>query len=348
MFRIWRPVSVVRIARLFFSVAVVGLSWLTFAVTPVAAREHSVFGIHLMHLGELEQANQLLNPKPNEEWNYLTVPLTLADLDKPDQWQSFFDQARQQRMIPVVRLMTRFENGAWTVPTKKEVTQYFTFLSQLDWPTDQRHVIIFNEVNHAKEWGGRIDPEAYAAILRFSSDWARTEGKNYRLLPAAMDLAAPNGPVTREAFSYLQAMLTADPQIFETFDYWNSHSYPNPAFSSSPTRTGQNSMRGFTHELAFAKEKTGRDFQVFITETGWEENRGTSRWLSSYYQYTVDHIWSDQRVVAVTPFVLQGDPGPFAAFSFLNRLGQPTTQYRAYQQVIRRDLEQALAERPAN
>ena len=310
---------------------------------PVEARENSLHGIHLMNTGELEKAAELLNPRPNEDWNYVTVPLTLDDLKKVDEWQAFLTQAKEKRLIPIVRLMTRFDNGAWQVPTKKNIVDLITFLSKLDWPTDQRYIIVFNEVNHAKEWSGKIDPQQYADSLRFAADWAHSEGKNYKVLPAAMDLAASNGGATKEAFQYLDEMLAYDPQIFEKVDYWNSHSYPNPAFSSAPTKTGKNSMRGFTHELAYLKQKTGRDFQTFVTETGWEDNYSTRKWLGSYYQYTADHIWSDERVIAVTPFVLQGDPGPFSGFSFIDKNGRPTTQYRAYQDVIKRSLEKVLA-----
>jgi hypothetical protein len=48
------------------------------------------------------------------------------------------------------------------------------------------------------------------------------------------------------------------------------------------------------------------------------------------------HVWSDPRVVAVTPFVLRGDPGPFAEFGFLDKNNQPTRQYRALQQALNR------------
>lgn len=312
--------------------------------SPVSARENSVFGIHLMNPGEIEKASELLNPAPNDEWNYVTVPLTLDDIKKPNEWKEFFAQAKQKKIIPIVRLMTRFDNGSWQVPTKKNIVDLVTFMSSFEWPTDKRYIIVFNEVNHAKEWGGKIDPQSYADTLTFTADWAHSEAKNYQVLPAAMDLDAPNGGSTKEAFQYLSEMLSYNAQIFDTVDYWNSHSYPNPAFSSSPTKTGKNSMRGFATELAYLKDKTGKDFRTFVTETGWTENGTTRRWLNSYYQYTSDNIWSDEHVVAVTPFVLQGDPGPFSGFSFLDKNGKPTNQYHAYQEVIKQSLDKVIAQ----
>ena len=304
---------------------------------PVSASEGQVLGIHILNPGELDEAIELIQPQTpqaSDKWQYVTIPLTLNDLEKRDEWQTFFDRAREKKVIPLVRLTSSFENGAWKVPNRKETTNLITFLGSLKWPTDQKHIIVFNEVNHAKEWGNRIDPAEYARVLRFTADWAHSEQKNFIVLPAAMDLAAPNGSVTREAFTYLNQMVEADSEILNVVDAWNSHSYPNPGFSSSPTRTAQNSLRGFEHELTFLKQKTGRDFPVFITETGWVVNRQTSRWLESYYEYALQHIWSHPQVVAVTPFVLRGDPGPFSGFTFLDKNNQPTVQYTALQKAM--------------
>lgn len=297
-----------------------------------------VLGIHILNTNELQDADTLLSPQiGQDDWRYVTIPLTLADTKNHEQWQSFFDQAKAKKIIPLVRLTTKFENGAWQVPTRKDIVQLIQFLSQLNWPTDQRHIIVFNEVNHAKEWGGTLDPASYAATLRFTSQWAKTEpDKQFIVLPAAMDLAAPNGHETKEAFDYLDQMSEADSEIFGQVDAWNSHSYANPGFSSAPQLTAQNSLRGFTHELSYLKTKTGRDYQVFITETGWIDNKTTRRWLETYYLYAMQHIWSDPRVVAVTPFVLRGDPGPFSGFSFLDRNGKPTAQYTAFQKALSR------------
>jgi hypothetical protein len=300
-----------------------------------AMAKGEVLGIHILNPSELNDAEELLkSTTEQEEWHYLTVPLSLEDTKNVEQWQGFFKAAKEKKLIPIVRLVTKFENGAWTVPSKREVVQMVSFLNQLEWPTEEKWVIVFNEPNHAKEWGGQVNPEEYAQVLRFTADWLHTEQKGYRVLPAGLDLAAPNGRVTMEAFTYLERMLAVDPEIFTTVDAWNSHSYPNPGFSSSPQRVGQNSLRGFQYELAYLKEKTGREYQVFITETGWEENAATSRWLPSYYQYAYQHIWSDSRVIAVTPFILRGAPGPFARFSFLDSHGRPTRQYTAYQNIL--------------
>ncbi len=298
------------------------------------AFETSKLGVHILSIEEATRANEVLTfENQNDSWNYVTIPFTLGDLQKEKEWQRFFDTCAQLKLIPLVRLTTKFDSNtnAWVVPSKKDIIDQISFLSKLRWPTQERHIIVFNEVNHAKEWGGTIDPQEYTKVLRFTADWAHTEQKNYVVLPAGFDLAAPNGRQTKEAFTYMNEMLQTDPEIFEVVDIWNSHSYPNPGFSSSPTRFGKNSLRGYQYELAYLKEKTGRDLKVMITETGWEDNKSIAKLLSSYYAYAFQHIWSDERVLAVTPFVLRGSPGPFEGFSLLDGNDQPTNQLSALQ-----------------
>lgn len=311
------------------------LIWFLIFPQPVEAKKGEVLGVHILNPHELDLVEELTETEKNQgKWHYVVIPLTLDDLEKEDVWAVFFEKAKDEKIIPIVRLASRYEHGAWKIPSKKDVVDLIDFLSSFEWPTDERYIIIFNEVNHANEWGGRLDPDSYNEVLKFASQWAHTEGKNYQVLPAAMDLAANNSSQTREAFAYLEQMYANDEEIFDYIDVWNSHSYPNPGFSSSPEGNGQNSISGFLYELDFLKEKTGKDFKVMITETGWVANDWTSRWLNDYYLFALQHVWSNPQVIAVTPFVLKGDPGPFAAFSFFDRNDQPTVQYEAYQYAI--------------
>lgn len=313
--------------------------WLSLGAQSAVARGE-VLGMHILHPDELSLLPALFTTADQEEkhdetWRYVTIPLALDDLDEPEKWQTFMDAAQEQKSIPVVRLVSKFDGEAWVIPNRKNIVDQLTFLRKLTWPTDKKHVIIYNEVNHAKEWGGELDPASYAAVLEFAGSWAHSENAGFVVLPAAMDLAAPNGSETLEAFGYLEQMVATNPDVLSVVDVWNSHSYPNPGFSAAPTRTGQNSLRGFEHELAWLQRQTGRDFQVLITETGWEDNRSTSPWLESYYTYALQHIWSDSRILGVTPFVLRGDPGPFSGFAFLDREGKPTLQYLALQKALK-------------
>lgn len=306
---------------------------LQLVITPGKAAATTKTGVHLLSTQDLAHAKQLLAAKDGE--HFVTIPLTFSDLNRHQQWQQFFDQCRQEQFAPIIRLATESQDGVWIKPNRRQIVQMFEFLDSLDWPTEELYLIVFNEVNHAQEWGGEINPREYARVLEFTSYWARTEPREYVVLPAAMDLAAPNGPSTMEAFTYLDQMYQANPRVFDYIDLWNSHSYPNPGFSSSPVNQTKNSMRGFIHELNYLKRKTGRDLEVLITETGWKANAATLPWLDAYYLYAFQHIWSHPRVVGVTPFVVQGSPGPFAEFSFFDRDGEPTAQFKAFTEALK-------------
>lgn len=317
------------------------LSFLSFLPGKISASESIPLGVHILSTDELKSARKLTEVNEEDDrWTYVTIPFTLADVGQEERWQKFFDEAKELRVVPLVRLATRMDGDAWARPTYKDVVSQINFLAKLKWPTSKKHIIVFNEVNHAKEWGGEIDPAGYGDILEFASNWARSENENFEILPSAMDLASPNGSQTREAFNYLEQMYVSNNEIFDSIDAWNSHSYPNPGFASAPNRTGKNSLRGFLHELEYLKNKTGSDYKVYITETGWESNAKLARLLPSYYAYSLEKIWNHPQVVAVTPFLLKGAPGPFAGFSFLTDDDKPTPHYYA----LRRAIDKVYAE----
>lgn len=297
----------------------------------------SKLGIHILAPTELSKVSDLFRVSQNQDaWHFVTVPLTLDDLHKEKDWNKFFQQAQVQKIIPIVRLTSRFEDEVWIQPTRKDIVDQINFLSKMPWSSDRRYIIVGNEVNHAAEWGGELDPVTYTNYLTFASQWARSVDSDFFILPAALDLDAPNSSKTREAIGYLRDMLIYKPDLLDFIDGWNSHSYPNPAFSAPPTAIGKNSLRGYQTELALMAEYSDRQLPVFITETGWRQTIRNQRLLANYYDYAVKNVWSDPRVVAVTPFVLQGAPGQFAAFSFLDAQQKPTAQFVAYQAALQK------------
>ena len=294
-----------------------------------------VMGMHILQPEEITKVRKIFE---DDVWRYITIPLTIDDTQDWRRWQIFFNEAHREKLIPIIRLATRYdqEKDCWTIPNRKEIVGLVSFLSSLNWYQEEKLVIVFNEVNHANEWGGKIDPFAYTHILKFTSNWLRSESLNFKILPAAMDLAAANAFPSMEAFNYIESMYRIDSEIFDYIDYWNSHSYPNPGFSASPRNSGQNSLRGFNYELNYLKEKTARDFQVFITETGWMSHYLINYYLSDYYLYALENVWNDERILAVTPFVMKGDPGPFSSFSFLDLEEKPTIHTYALKRALKK------------
>jgi len=290
---------------------------------PVSAADVPL-GVHILDPGELEY---VLPYRGESSKFFVTVPMVITDR-RADVWQRFFENAFKAGITPLVRWVTVYKNGSWQVPTKQEIVEASKFMSSLNWP-GERTIILFNEPNHALEWGGKVDPEGYADTAAFAASWLKTEKISYTVLPAGLDAAAPNNGTMIDSLRFMERMYHARPELFSLIDGWTSHSYPNPGFSASASRAGKNSLRGFENELHKLKLLTGKDYPIYITETGWKQSKSISRLLPSYYQYAVKNIWDDERIKAVTVFLLRGFKGPFEDFSLLDSDHQPTAQMSA-------------------
>jgi hypothetical protein len=224
-----------------------------------------------------------------------------------------------------VRLATQAENGAWIKPNPEDTATWVNFLNQLNWVTKNRYVILFNEPNHANEWGGSLNPQEYAKVIGSLATGLKASSSDFFILPAALDTAAPNSKITMEARQFWQSMYQEDPQIFKLLDGWNSHSYPNPNFSASPTKVGLGSLQSYKTEIAYLQNLgLPSNLPVFITETGWIHEDGKvlgasdpqASVLSQFYSEAFASIWTDKNLVAITPFVLNYPEKPFSQFSF--------------------------------
>ncbi len=286
-------------------------------------------GMHILETQEVGSVRELWGDQ-KDEWGYVTIPIRLDQLNR-ERWQKFMDEANQNKLIPIVRLATRFDpQGIWKRPEKADVVTMARFLSELDWKTDKRRVVVYNEPNHSGEWGGKIAPEEYAEILEFAADWFHTEKNlNYKVLPAGLDSAAANTDKTMESERFLETMLVSQPSVIDKIDAWTSHAYPNPAFAASPYREGKGSMMGWKYELDYLKSRWGKDFDVYITETGWDQQLVPYFRLVNYYVYTLQNVWIDERIKAVTPFVLNGNNGVFEGFSMTTPEGAASAQMKA-------------------
>ncbi len=278
------------------------------------------FGIHIVDENDLEDAASLVNSSGGD-WGY--VKLVIRENDRNlDKWQAIFNKMRRLHLIPIIRLATRIESGRWIKPRIEDIKSWLDFLTRLNWVSENRYVILFNEPNHAKEWGDEIKPDEYAFFVKEFSTRLKERSSDFFVLPAGLDASATNTSETMDEEEFLRRMYQADKQIFSYFDGWTSHSYPNPDFSASPLKSGRGSLKTYLWELSLLANYGFYPDKIFITETGWAHNEDKNNGLLSpatvadYYLTAFTQSWNDSRIVAITPFLLNYQDEPFGKFSW--------------------------------
>lgn len=291
-------------------------------------------GIHILFSSEVADASKLVNSNGGD-WGYVTIPIQAGDKDLV-KWQQFMDDARKFHVIPILRLATEnyyFDTTVWRKPTYEDIIDFANFLNSLQWPTKNRYVIIYNEVNRSDEWSESPDPEFYAQLLQYAVTVFKSKSQDFFILPAGLDNAAANVTgVTMDQYDYIRGMQKAVPGIFNQVDGIASHSYPNPGFAQPPTSLTNQSIASFQHEKKLIQSFTNKDLPIFITETGWSKDAVSQSSGASYFKTAFEQIWSDKNIVAVTPFLFRADAGPFATFSFFSN-GQKNAYYTSVEEL---------------
>jgi len=285
------------------------------AITDPLAVPNNKIGIHILFPSEIDTASKIVNHANRGSWGYVTVPIQASDRDRV-KWQAFFDQCKQDKIIPIVRVATVPDGSNWEQPNNFDLIDFANFLGDLTWPTENRYVVIFNEVNRSDEFGGYVSPETYSDILSNAVDIFKNKSSDFFILPAGLDNAATNSKTSLNWRLYLERMYLRHPDIFNKIDGWTSHAYPNPGFSAKPNQSGFNKIDSFRSDLKFIHLFTTKKLPVFITETGWSSQSLSEQQISLYYQYALTHQWTDSDIVAITPFLLNAQDGPFTQFSF--------------------------------
>jgi hypothetical protein len=307
-----------------------------FAIENPLSKPNNKIGIHVFSPNELPDAAKLVNS--GGDWGYITVPIQSTDRDFK-KWQNFMTLCKKHHIIPLVRLSTINDpnnNGVWKKPELTDIIEAASFLHILDWPTKNRYVIVYNEVNRGDEWGGTVNPAEYANILSFAVTVFKSKSPDYFIISSGMDNAAPSqGTKYMNQYEYMRQMHQAVPAIFNQVDGLASHSYPNPGFSQPPNATSTVGVGSFIHERALAKEMTGKELPVFITETGWTSDGISDETKIRYFQETLNTIWNDPGIVAITPFILDARHGGFPQFSFLTASGSATSQYNFFKNLVK-------------
>jgi hypothetical protein len=273
-------------------------------------------GIHIVSAADLVNAAQMINGNGGQ-WGYVSMVIR-QDERNTDQWRAVFNQMNRLKLIPIIRIATSVDKQNWVKPNPEDADIWASFLDSLPWPVKNRYVVIFNEPNHASEWGGQIEPQEYANILKTYTQVLKTKNEDFFVLPAGLDASARNiNGETMDEVKYLTQMLKAVPEVFDAIDGWASHSYPQPNFQGSVIATGRGSVRTFDWEIAQLKKlNINRNLPIFITETGWRKNGYTEKQLNYFYTTAFNQIWNRNDIIAVTPFLLNYQEQPFLDFSW--------------------------------
>jgi len=300
-----------------------------FAIVDPLSTPNNIFGIHILFPSELSQAANLVNSNGGK-WGYVVIPVQAGDKDIK-KWQKFMDDAGKLNIIPIIRLATEgdyFNTKVWRRPNYADIVDFANFLDSLSWTTKNRYIVIFNEVNRADEWGGKSDPTQYADLLNYAVSVFKSKNQDFFIIPAGLDNAAATTSDSYNEYEFLQKMNVAVPGIFNQIDGIASHSYPNPGFAQPPQVITSESIGSFQFEKNWIESTTGKQFPVFITETGWPIDVVPETNIPFYYKTAFANAWSNKNIVTVAPFLLQGNGGPFAPFSFLRMDGSLSAAYK--------------------
>lgn len=302
-----------------------------FAVENPLDKPNNKVGIHILFPEEIFQVAQLVNANGGE-WGYVLIPIQSGDKDLI-KWQAFMDSAKQNHVIPIIRLATEgdyFNTKVWRKPNFSDIVDFANFLGSLNWPTKNRYIVVYNEVNRGDEWGGNANPAEYAEILSYATTFFKYISPDFFIISAGLDNAAPSqGSTYMNEYDFLKQMQANLPDVFKQIDGIGSHSYPNPGFSQPPTSKSQMSVASFSFEKSLIDSLSDKNLPIFITETGWSKDTIGDGLAAKYYSQAFSSVWNDPAIVAVTPFLLKAGGGPFTQFSFLNADGSTSQIYKS-------------------
>lgn len=290
------------------------------------------FGIHLAQPTDedIVRASNLVNSNGGA-WGYVTLVIHEDDKNV-EKWQNIFEKLRENRIIPIIRLATKPQGSNWERPDKEDIEEWLNFLNNLHWVVKNRYIILFNEPNHATEWGGGVDAKNFAEVVATFAAKLKESNKDYFIMMGGLDLSAPSQkPRYEDAEIFFREVVgeIGSDAFNQLFDGLSSHSYPNPEFSSSPQKVGRKSIVGYEWELSLLRGLGIKNLPVFITETGWNGDLISRFRIAEYFSYAYQNIWlPDDRVFAVTPFILNYQAEPFLKFSWIKKdLGDPYPEY---------------------
>lgn len=326
----------------------------TKSYTPLALGfPNNKVGIHIYaDPADVTLASELVNSNGGD-WGWVTLNFDINDLNST-RWNMIFSEMRARHIVPIIQLYNHSK-----VPTREQTEKAADFLNSLNWPTRYRFITVYNEVNANEYWDWKIDPAGYAQVLNFTVDIFKARSGNFFMMNGAFNASARTDTVTtdlgvRTSYMseeiYLQKMEQAVPGVLKKLDGWASHCYPHPYYSGRPLdwrmpneaawEAGRDTMSSYKWELGILQQYFGISGKpVFITEAGWPHAEGGPPKGPWHDQYTVGAFYKDMyeklyfkdnRVVAVTPFILK--ISPLSNFSWIKEDG---TKYPQWDDVVR-------------
>jgi hypothetical protein len=197
----------------FLSTFILVFLFLSFSANEIKAiydpltTKNNIYGIGIVNHSDLSDVRNLVNTNGGD-WGYVTIVITEKDRNK-EVWQKFLDDCRRLHLIPIIRVVSEFMSGSWKEPQTNEIDNWVKFFDSLNWVIENRYIIIGNEPNHAKEWGGKIDPESYSTYLKEFSKKLKNSNSDYFVLNAGFDQDAPTQNIKSKNYNlYYKSIIT--------------------------------------------------------------------------------------------------------------------------------------------
>lgn len=284
---------------------------------------------------DITAAAKLVNSNGGK-WGYVLLTMEVNDRNVSN-WQSMFDAASKAKLIPIVQL---FNNNICN-PDKLDFKGLAETLNKVKWPSKNRYISVFNEINAKDYWCQRLAPEEYAKSLNNAIKAFKAKSEDFFIMPGAFNSSARTQDRYLSEDTYLIRMNQAVPGIFKKIDGWATHSYPQPNFSGDINNlpagySDRDTIINYRWEMQLLKNNFGvSGLPIFITETGWLHREGqdkceqysqsgllSANTTSARFKDAFLNYWmKDPRIVAITPFIFRSDDPCAEGFAWQKKDG---------------------------
>lgn len=242
------------------------------------------YGIHILETAEVEKAAELVNSNGGQ-WGYVTIPIRANERDLK-KWTKFMEDCQKLKIIPILRIASFPVQPPNGEPSWMAPNEY--------------DLVDFANFLDQLPWPIKNRYVIVYNETNHNNEWGGfVNASEYaRVLDRAIDIfhkrnadffiisAGLDSSVGNE-YDYLWEMNAAWPGIFSRIDGFAIHVYSHPNFE----------------ENYLCQNFSVCNLKIFITES--------------------DNFFPvKENVVAITPFVLNAQAGPFVRFSFIDQNGR--------------------------